>query len=160
MVPGAPMDDALIESVGGEPWLLQMLGDRFQPLHCVADAADLDAASVAALQSLAEGPIPLEPIVVAARWLGAGQPAYADRRQGPHPRALRPADRHHLPRPPDQHVAALARLDPAAVRAPSPAPPATPGRRLPWPLNTNPTCSEPGKRYFRAFSPATILPEA
>jgi 3-(3-hydroxy-phenyl)propionate hydroxylase len=67
MVPGAPMDDAPIESVGGEPWLLQVLGDRFQVLHYVADAADLDAASVAALQSLAEGPIPVEPIVVAAR---------------------------------------------------------------------------------------------
>ena len=51
MVPGAPMDDAPIESVGSEPWLLQMLGDRFQLLHYVADAADLDAASVAASRS-------------------------------------------------------------------------------------------------------------
>ena len=118
MVPGAPMDDAPIESVGSEPWLLQMLGDRFQLLHYVADAADLDAASVAALQSLAEGPIPVEPIVVAARGRApAGLRTLIDAKGRIRERYDLQPGTTYLARP-DQHVAARWRaLDPARVRA-------------------------------------------
>ncbi|WP_222717977.1 hypothetical protein, partial [Enterococcus faecium] len=51
MVPGAPLDDAPCETAGGEQWLLQATGNRFQLLYYVPDAADLapiDAAALAA----------------------------------------------------------------------------------------------------------------
>ena len=38
MVPGAPMDDAPVETAGGARWLLEVLGNRFQLLHYVTDA--------------------------------------------------------------------------------------------------------------------------
>ncbi|MDX9700418.1 MAG: FAD-dependent oxidoreductase [Rhodocyclaceae bacterium] len=118
MVPGAPMDDAPIETAGGAPWLLGVLGDRFQVLHYVEDASALDAATVQALAELASDPIPVEALVVA--------------RTGAAPAGLRTvidtngriAERYDL-RPgttylarPDQHVAARWRtFDAARVRA-------------------------------------------
>jgi hypothetical protein len=161
MVPGAPMDDAPVAAAGGEPWLLQVLGDRFQVLHYVVDAADLDAASVAALQSLGEG----RHRGRADRGRPRGQAPAGLRTvidsEGPYPRALRPAARHHLPRPPrPARRRALAR--------PRPGPRAR--RRRPrhlqrlketaMALNTQPNLFEPGKRYFRAFSPGDDFYEA
>lgn len=118
MVPGAPMDDAPIETAGGTPWLLGVLGDRFQVLHYVEDASALDAATAQALAELASDPIPVEALVVA--------------RAGAAPAGLRTvidtggriAERYDL-RPgttylarPDQHVAARWRaFDAARVRA-------------------------------------------
>lgn len=118
MVPGAPMDDAPIETAGGAPWLLGVLGDRFQVLHYVEDASALDAATVQALAELASDPIPVEALVVA--------------RTGAAPAGLRTvidtngriAERYdlqpgttYLARP-DQHVAARWRaFDAASVRA-------------------------------------------
>ena len=118
MVPGAPMDDAPIATADGESWLLQALGDRFQVLHYVADAADLDAASVAALQSLAEGAIPVEPIVVAARGQApAGLRTLTDAKGRIRERYDLQPGTTYLVRP-DQHVTARWRaLDPARVRA-------------------------------------------
>ncbi len=118
MVPGAPMDDAPIETAGGAPWLLGVLGDRFQVLHYAEDASALDAATAQALAELASDPIPVEALVVA--------------RTGAAPAGLRTvidtggriAERYDL-RPgttylarPDQHVAARWRaFDAARVRA-------------------------------------------
>ena len=118
MVPGAPMDDAPVAAAGGEPWLLQVLGDRFQVLHYVVDAADLDAASVAALQSLGEGPVAVEPIVVAARGQApAGLRTVIDAKGRIRERYDLQPGTTYLARP-DQHVAARWRaLDPARVRA-------------------------------------------
>ena len=67
MVPGAPMDDAPIETVDGDSWLLGVLGNRFQVLHFVEDAATLEAGTVQALKALAQDRVPVEVIVVAAR---------------------------------------------------------------------------------------------
>ncbi len=118
MVPGAPMDDAPIATADGKSWLLQALGDRFQVLHYVADAADLDAASAAALQSLAEGAIPVEPIVVAARGQApAGLRTLTDAKGRIRERYDLQPGTTYLVRP-DQHVTARWRaLDPARVRA-------------------------------------------
>jgi 3-(3-hydroxy-phenyl)propionate hydroxylase len=118
MVPGAPMDDAPIAAADGESWLLRAVGDRFQVLHYVTDAADLDAAGVAALQSLAGGEIPVEPIVVAARGqASAGLRTLIDTKGRIRERYDLQPGTTYLVRP-DQHVAARWRaLDPARVRA-------------------------------------------
>ncbi len=72
MVPGAPMDDAPIETAGGEQWLLKVAGNRFQLLHHAPDASALDGATVKALAALADGPLAIEPIVVATRGTAPG----------------------------------------------------------------------------------------
>lgn len=131
MVPGAPMDDAPIEyasaqpastgtsmhglgsamgdgpsSVRQRPWLLQHCGNRFQLLHYVEDAATLDAATVQALASLAQGDIPVEPLVIAQRGAAlAGLPTLIDSKQRIRERYdLQPGTSYLLR--PDQHVAA------------------------------------------------------
>src|SRR5690606_35214073 len=71
MLPGAPMDDAPISCASGASWLLHALGNRFQLLHYVEDAATLDAATAKALASLADAPIPIEALVVAQRGTAA-----------------------------------------------------------------------------------------
>ncbi len=118
MVPGAPMDDAPIETAGGTPWLLGVLGDRFQVLHYVEDASALDAATAQALAELASDPIPVEALVVARAGVApAGLRTVIDT-------GGRIAERYDL-RPgttylarPDQHVAARWRtFDAARVRA-------------------------------------------
>ncbi len=118
MLPGAPMDDAPIATTGDEQWLLEVLGNRFQLLYFTEDAGALDAAAADTLAGLADGPIPVDAIVVAAR--------------GAAPNALRTVidcegrirERYdmqpgtaYLARP-DQHVAARWReLDADKVRA-------------------------------------------
>ncbi|MFA7607714.1 MAG: FAD-dependent oxidoreductase [Rhodocyclaceae bacterium] len=118
MVPGAPMDDAPIETAGGTPWLLGVLGDRFQVLHYVEDASALDAATVQALAELASDPIPVEALVVARTGAApAGLRTVIDSRGRIAERYdLRPGTT-YLARP-DQHVAARWRtFDAARVRA-------------------------------------------
>ncbi|MGL1834888.1 FAD-dependent oxidoreductase [Rhodocyclaceae bacterium SMB388] len=118
MVPGAPMDDAPIETAGGPKWLLEAFGNRFQLLYCSEDAAALDAATRSALATVAEGAIPVEPVVVAARGAAPDGITTLTDVQG------RVRERYDL-QPgtvylirPDQHVAARWRaLDPASVRA-------------------------------------------
>lgn len=72
MVPGAPIDDAPIETAAGQQWLLGVAGNRFQAMHYVPDAAALDGATVNALMALADGPLAIEPIVVAIRSTAPG----------------------------------------------------------------------------------------
>lgn len=118
MVPGAPMDDAPIETASGEKWLLGMLGNRFQLLYYVEDATALDASTRAVLAALADGPIPVEAIVVAARGAAPdGIPTLIDVNGRIRERYdLQPGSA-YLARP-DQHVAARWRaLDAARVRA-------------------------------------------
>lgn len=118
MVPGAPMDDAPIETAGGQKWLLHAAGNRFQVLYAIEDASALDAATVAALHTLEDSPLAIEPIVVAARGSAPdGLKTVLDKKGRIRERYdLRPGTV-YLVRP-DQHVAARWReLDPVKVRA-------------------------------------------
>lgn len=118
MVPGAPMDDAPIETAGGAPWLLDVLGNRFQLLYYAADAGALDAATVQALTGLADGAIPVEALVVAERGSApAGLKTVIDSKGRIRERYDLAPGSAYLVRP-DQHVAARWRsLDAARVRA-------------------------------------------
>lgn len=64
MEPGAPMEDAPIIVDGKAGWLLDQVGNRFQLLVYVNDAAQVNAK---ALQKLREARIPVEPIVVSPK---------------------------------------------------------------------------------------------
>ncbi|CAL96297.1 FAD-dependent oxidoreductase [Azoarcus olearius] len=118
MVPGAPMDDAPIETAGGARWLLQALGNRFQLLYYTPDAGALDAATVQALTGLADCAIPVEAIVVAERGSApAGLKTVIDSKGRIRERYDLAPGSAYLVRP-DQHVAARWRsLDAARVRA-------------------------------------------
>jgi len=118
MVPGAPMDDAPIETAGAQKWLLHAVGNRFQVLYAIEDAAALDAATAAALRTLEDSALAIEPIVVAARGSAPdGLKTLIDAKGRIRERYdLRPGTV-YLVRP-DQHVAARWReLDPVKVRA-------------------------------------------
>ncbi|QDF99118.1 FAD-dependent oxidoreductase [Azoarcus sp. DD4] len=118
MVPGAPMDDAPIESASGTPWLLGELGNRFQLLYYTADAGALDDATVQMLTGLADGTIPVEAIIVAERGsVPAGLKTLIDSKGRIRERYDLTPGSAYLARP-DQHVAARWRsLDAARVRA-------------------------------------------
>ncbi|ATE61350.1 FAD-dependent oxidoreductase [Thauera sinica] len=118
MVPGAPMDDAPIETAGGQPWLLGVLGNRFQLLYYVPDASALDGATVQALTGLADGAIPVEAIVVAERGSApGGLKTVIDSKGCIRERYDLSPGNTYLARP-DQHVTARWRtLDAARVRA-------------------------------------------
>jgi len=118
MVPGAPMDDAPVDTAGGESWLLGVLGNRFQLLYFADDAAALDAATVATLNGLADGRIAVEPVVVAKKGTApAGLRTVIDTRGRIAERYDARPGTTYLARP-DQHVAARWRaLDAARVRA-------------------------------------------
>ncbi|MBC9072710.1 FAD-dependent oxidoreductase [Thauera sp. CAU 1555] len=118
MVPGAPMDDAPVGTADGHDWLLQVLGNRFQLLYYVEDAAALDAATAGTLAGLADGPIPVQSLVVAARGSAPmGLATVIDTKGRIRERYDLQPGTAYLARP-DQHVAARWRkLDAAAVRA-------------------------------------------
>lgn len=118
MVPGAPMDDAPIETAGGERWLLGVLGNGFKLLHYVPDASALDAATAQALAALADAPIAVEALVVAERGTApAGVKTLIDTKGRIRERYDLSPGASILARP-DQHVAARWRaLDVAKVRA-------------------------------------------
>ena len=118
MIPGAPMADAPVTSAAGEGWLLHHLGNRFQVLHCVDDAGQLDAVTVKALTGLHAAGIAVEPLVVAKKGQAPGglktlidaKGCVAERYD------LQPGTT-YLARP-DQHVAGRWRqLDAAKVQA-------------------------------------------
>ena len=118
MVPGAPMDDAPVGTADGQDWLLQVLGNRFQLLYYVEDAAALDAATAGTLAGLADGPIPVQALVVAARGSAPmGLATVIDTKGRIRERYDLQPGTAYLARP-DQHVAARWRkLDAAAVRS-------------------------------------------
>ncbi len=67
MVPGAPMDDAPI-AVDGQPgWLLDQVGNRFQCLYFVGDAAVLTAAERETLDAMQHDSPAIEPVLVASK---------------------------------------------------------------------------------------------
>ncbi|CAI07982.1 putative aromatic monooxygenase [Aromatoleum aromaticum EbN1] len=118
MVPGAPLDDAPCETPGGEQWLLQATGNRFQLLYYMSDAADIAPAEAAALAALGDAPVPVEALVVAERGAApGGLKTLIDSRGRIRERYdLHPATT-YLVRP-DQHVAARWRtFDAGLVRA-------------------------------------------
>lgn len=68
MVPGAPMDDAPVATPDGRAdWLLNWVGNRFQLLYSVDDAAAIPPETAALLTRWAIAPVPIEPLVVAQR---------------------------------------------------------------------------------------------
>lgn len=118
MVPGAPIDDAPIESAASDQWLIRAVGGRFQLLYATDDAGSLSAAMVSELQDLQTGVIPVEPVIVANSGIApGGLRTLIDCKQ-------RIAERYdlipgtcYLIRP-DQHVTARWRaLDTALVRS-------------------------------------------
>ena len=128
MEPGAPLDDAPVRGTGGtrspsgpggaeEGWLLRQLGGGFTLLHFGVP----DAAGRAALHALAQGAVPIQPLLVLAPGASAAHemaslPAVQDT-QGLAARRCdaRPGSAYLIR--PDQHVAARWRtLDASAVR--------------------------------------------
>ncbi|MBE2241711.1 MAG: FAD-dependent oxidoreductase [Burkholderiaceae bacterium] len=67
MAPGAPMDDAPVRAGGRDDWLLRHAGGRFALMLFADDAAALDAATLADLTTLAQGPLGVATLVVAPR---------------------------------------------------------------------------------------------
>jgi 3-(3-hydroxy-phenyl)propionate hydroxylase len=67
MVPGAPMDDAPVQVAGQDAWLLDQVGHGFQALWFV-DAAPT-AETLAALQGLKRGAVPVDTLIVARQAL-------------------------------------------------------------------------------------------
>lgn len=118
MLPGAPMDDAPIETTSGARWLLGVLGNRFQLLYFTEDAGALDAATAEDLSALAAGPVPVEAIVVASRGAApGGLRTVIDTRGRIRERYDMQPGTTYLARP-DQHIAARWReLDANKVRA-------------------------------------------
>jgi 3-(3-hydroxy-phenyl)propionate hydroxylase len=118
MVPGAPMDDAPVARDGQASWLLDQLGNRFQCLVFLGEDGRLTDADAVALQALAQGPVPIEPLLVAPQPVRVDGFAVIADSQGLVARRYdaRPGTC-YLARP-DQHVAARWRtLDAARVRA-------------------------------------------
>ena len=115
MVPGAPMDDAPVNTDG---WLLHQLGGQFQVMVYVDDAGSLDAATVAGLRELAKDDVPVQALVVAARGQAPdGLVTIIDRKGLVRQRYDLQTGSTYVVRP-DQHVAARSRsFDVAAVRA-------------------------------------------
>ncbi|QTD43771.1 FAD-dependent oxidoreductase [Ottowia testudinis] len=118
MIPGAPLADAPVQAAGQPGWLLHHLGNRFQLLHYVNDAASLDAATAQALASLRLEAIDIEPIVVSAQGHApAGLKTLIDSAGCVAQRYdLQPGTTYLLR--PDQHVAARWRaLDASKIKA-------------------------------------------
>ncbi|WP_313950563.1 FAD-dependent oxidoreductase [Accumulibacter sp.] len=74
MSPGSPMDDAPVREAGRDGWLLDLVGNRFMLLCSVDDPAAVDAQTLAALRELADGPVPVEAVLL-VRSQGEQQPA-------------------------------------------------------------------------------------
>ncbi len=126
MVPGAPMDDAPVQVMQAgsqsaqwsDAWLLDQLGNRFQLLYFVDDAATLESTTLNALHSLAQDRLPVQVLLITERPVAVnGLPVIVDA-QGLMARRCdaRPGTA-YLMRP-DQHVAARWHaLDLPAIRA-------------------------------------------
>jgi len=64
MVPGAVMDDAPMREHDADFWLLDRVGKHFMVLLFVSDPHQLDTATARTCSSLADGPIPIEVVLV------------------------------------------------------------------------------------------------
>ena len=106
MVPGAPMDDAPVKLGTQDGWLIDQLGNRFQGLYFCADPAAIPDATLTQFSVLAQGPLPVEILVIAGQ---PGQLANAKVILDTHGVTARRYDAQdgtfYLARP-DQHVAA------------------------------------------------------
>ena len=118
MLPGAPMDDAPVLAGNMDGWLLEQVGNRFFALYFTEDAQALDPEVIAALNSLAQGTIPVRPLVIAARkGSAAGVPTITDKKGVAAQRYDAVPGTVYLVRP-DQHIAARWRqLDVARIKS-------------------------------------------
>ncbi len=124
MVPGAPMDDAPVATPDGRAdWLLNWVGNRFQLLYYVDDAAAIPPETAALLTRWAIAPVPIEPLVVAQRGVAPeGIATLHDVKGRVRERYDLAPQTTYLLRP-DQHVAArwrtpdVAAIDAALARA-------------------------------------------
>ena len=121
MVPGAPMDDAPVQTAGQASWLLDHIGNQFG-LMLFADATP-SADVLAQLQALAAAPVPVRPLIIAPRALDVpGVDVLVDAQGWVAKRYDAQPGTAYLLRP-DQHVAArwrqlnVARVRQALVRA-------------------------------------------
>ena len=71
MLPGAPMDDAPMRENGKNCWLLDRVGNKFMALVQVSDPAAVDAVLARKFKALANGPIPLEVVVISPKQAAA-----------------------------------------------------------------------------------------
>ena len=116
MVPGAPLDDALVSCNGQRAWLLDQLGQRFQCLYFVGDAAVLTDAEREALRAMQQATPAIETLLVASKATAAAELRVLHDVDGLMAKRYdaRPGTAYLLR--PDQHVAARWRhLDAAAV---------------------------------------------
>jgi 3-(3-hydroxy-phenyl)propionate hydroxylase len=116
MVPGAPLDDAPVSCNGQRGWLLDQLGQRFQCLYFVGDAAVLTDAEREALRAMQQATPAIETLLVASKATAAADWRVLHDVDGLMAKRYdaRPGTAYLLR--PDQHVAARWRhLDAAAV---------------------------------------------
>lgn len=74
MVPGAPADDAPVQTSAGPSWLLRALQQGFHLLYYVDDVADMTQQQLGALRALGEpreGTVAIEPIVITGQGVEA-----------------------------------------------------------------------------------------
>jgi 3-(3-hydroxy-phenyl)propionate hydroxylase len=117
MLPGAPMDDAPVSVGNTDGWLLDQVGNRFFALYFTEDAQALDRNVIAALNSLSQGSIPVQPLVIAATASAADVQTVVDKKGVAAQRYDATPGTVYLVRP-DQHVAARWRqLDVAKIKS-------------------------------------------
>ncbi len=105
MVPGAPLDDAPVDSDGQPSWLIDHVGGRFQALYFCDDPSAIPEAMQLQLQGLTHAAIPVEPLVIAKRAASCALKVLVDREGIAFPRYDATPGALYLVRP-DQHVAA------------------------------------------------------
>ena len=118
MVPGAPMADAPVAVASAPAWLLDQVGGRFVLLLFLSDTGKLTPSWRDRLDALAQGPIPIETVVVTPQGGEVrGLRVLADPQGLVARRYDASAGTAYLVRP-DQHVAARWRtFEPARVQA-------------------------------------------
>ncbi len=67
MVPGAPMDDGPVKLGTRDGWLVSQLGNRFQGLYFCNDPDAIPDAVLAQFSVLAQGAVPIEVLLIAAK---------------------------------------------------------------------------------------------
>jgi 3-(3-hydroxy-phenyl)propionate hydroxylase len=119
MVPGAAMDDAPMQEDGNRFWLLDRVGNRFMALVFVNDPSQVDVTTARVYQSLTDGAIPIEVVLVSPKAGSApeGLRVFVDEKKRFSERFDAQAGTTYLIRP-DQHIAARWRaFDAGSVKA-------------------------------------------